>query len=114
MEVLVKRIYEPEEDEDGYRILADRLWPRGVSKENAKIDLWLKGIAPSKELRTWFHKDKTGRYKEFTKRYKTELKLLNKDVFTEIKQYKVITLITATRDIECSHIPTLKSFLERL
>ncbi|MEM7230473.1 MAG: DUF488 family protein [Planctomycetota bacterium] len=67
-----KRIYEPPADEDGIRILVDRIWPRGVSKDAAQLDLWLKEIAPSKELRVWFGSD-TDKWDEFKQRYFREL-----------------------------------------
>ena len=67
--IKIKRAYAPAEETDGYRILVDRLWPRGISKEKAKIDLWLKSVAPSSDLRKWFgHVPE--RFPEFTKRYK--------------------------------------------
>jgi len=70
--VLVKRIYEPAEAGDGVRVLVDRLWPRGVSKAEAAIDLWLKEAAPSSELRRWFD-HRVDRWPEFQRRYRTEL-----------------------------------------
>jgi uncharacterized protein YeaO (DUF488 family) len=70
--VRLKRAYEPPEKKDGARILVDRLWPRGVSKEEAKLDEWIKEIAPSAELRTWFGHDPR-RWDEFRKRYRAEL-----------------------------------------
>jgi len=114
MNIKVKRIYDPAEDNDGNRILADRLWPRGVSKEKARIILWAKELTPSDELRKWMHADKEKRRKEFEKKYLQELKE-NK---TEIKKLLNgirgdITLITAVKDIEHSHIPTLVSFLKK-
>src|SRR5690554_3602055 len=73
MQVALKRAYEQAADSDGMRILVDRLWPRGIKKENAKIDLWLKEVAPSTELRKWFnHQDE--RWAEFQRRYLKELK----------------------------------------
>ena len=73
MSVVVKRIYEPIGNKDGYRILVDRLWPRGIKKENAEIDTWLKEVAPSTELRKWFHGGE-GNFAEFRKKYLAELK----------------------------------------
>jgi uncharacterized protein YeaO (DUF488 family) len=73
MAVTIKRIYEPFAKTDGFRILVDRLWPRGISKEKAHIDLWLKEIAPSTELRNWFNHEPE-KWKEFCTRYKMELK----------------------------------------
>ena len=72
MEIKLKRAYEPHSDTDGFRILVDRLWPRGLSKEKLKIDLWLKDIAPSNELRKWFGHEPP-KWDEFRKRYEDEL-----------------------------------------
>jgi len=70
--VVTKRIYEPATPDDGFRVLVDRLWPRGVSHERAALDLWLKEIAPSAELRVWYgHQE--DRFPEFSRRYRTEL-----------------------------------------
>lgn len=99
--IKLKRIYEPySSSEDGYRILVDRLWPRGVSKENAHLDLWLKDIAPSTELRKWFGHDPK-KWKEFEKRYKEELR--NKqELISRIKQlekeHRQITFLYGARD----------------
>ncbi len=98
--IKLKRVYEKVESSDGYRILVDRIWPRGVSKNKAKIDLWLKDIAPSDELRKWFgHKDE--RWKEFKKKYKEELKG-KKHLIEQIKElekkHKTITLIYSAKD----------------
>lgn len=70
--VRLKRVYDPPDPGDGFRVLVDRLWPRGVSKAKAGVDLWMKDAAPSAELRKWYHKDLT-RWPEFNKRYKAEL-----------------------------------------
>jgi uncharacterized protein YeaO (DUF488 family) len=70
--IQVKRIYDSVTEDDGYRVLIDRLWPRGFSKEDAKVDLWMKEIAPSTELRKWFHHD-PDKWMEFQQRYKDEL-----------------------------------------
>jgi uncharacterized protein YeaO (DUF488 family) len=71
--IVVKRIYELPHPDDGYRVLVDRIWPRGVSKEQAKLDEWLKDIAPSNELRTWFNHQEE-RFQHFTEKYSLELK----------------------------------------
>ena len=73
MNVQIKRVYEEPSTSDGKRILIDRLWPRGLTKEKAKVDLWLKDIAPSTELRQWFGHDPS-KWNEFKKRYHDELK----------------------------------------
>ena len=73
MNVRIKRVYEPRDEHDGKRVLVDRLWPRGLTKEKAGVDLWLKDIAPTTELRKWFGHD-PARWGEFQKRYRDELK----------------------------------------
>ncbi|HEY1479727.1 MAG TPA: DUF488 family protein [Gaiellales bacterium] len=72
MEIRLKRVYDPAAETDGYRVLVDRLWPRGVSKERAQLDEWAKQLAPSTELRIWFHHEHP-RFPEFRRRYLTEL-----------------------------------------
>jgi uncharacterized protein YeaO (DUF488 family) len=71
--IRIKRVYDQASEEDGFRILVDRLWPRGMSKDKAKVDLWLKEVAPSDDLRKWFSHDPK-KWKEFKKRYENELK----------------------------------------
>lgn len=115
--IKVKRIYDKSEKEDGMRILVDRLWPRGVSKENANIESWVKLFTPSFELRSWYHKNKKENFKEFQEKYKLELKANKKEIEEEVLKFpknKNLTLITSVKDIEHSHIPALKSFLEKL
>lgn len=95
----IKRVYEPPEKEDGIRILVDRLWPRGLTKEKAKVDLWLKDIAPSTALRKWFGHD-PGKWEEFKKRYRQELKE-NKVPVSLLKEQMEkadVTLIYAAKD----------------
>lgn len=113
MKILIKRVYEPTTKGDGFRVLVDRLWPRGVSKADAKIDVWLKEITPSSELRNWFHRDKNKLFEEFYKKYEKELIKISDDTFEDLRDKDKITLVTAVKDIEHSHIPTLKSFLEK-
>lgn len=72
MTLRIKRIYEDPAAGDGYRVLVDRIWPRGVSKERAKLDLWLKDVAPTTELRQWFHHEDP-KWPEFARRYRAEL-----------------------------------------
>ena len=99
MKIEIKRVYEEPEKEDGFRILVDRLWPRGLTKEKAKVDLWLKEIAPTTELRKWFAHDPE-KWAEFKKRYLTELKE-NKDALSKIKQEMKkgnVTLLYAAKD----------------
>lgn len=111
--IKIKRIYEGFEESDGYRILIDRLWPRGLSKEKAKIDLWLKEIAPSEELRKWFGHDPV-KWDEFKEKYGAELKS-HKEQIEEIKNlvktHKIITLLYAARDEAHNNAVVLKELL---
>lgn len=84
MRVAIKRVYEPAADDDGRRILVDRLWPRGLSKEKAAVDLWLKEVAPSDELRKWFGHDPK-KWGEFQRRYRAELDS-NEEAVQTLKQ----------------------------
>lgn len=104
MSVTVKRIYEPVTAQDGYRILVDRLWPRGIKKEAAKIDVWLKEVAPSTQLRTWFHKGE-GTFAEFKKKYLAELKENPawEELKSLIKEHKKATLLYAAKDETHNH-----------
>lgn len=113
MSLHIKRVYEKVEKTDGARILVDRLWPRGVTKAKAHITHWAKNITPSSELRSWFHEDPEGRFKAFQKKYAAELKKNKQQVRDEMRPFmRAATLVTAVKDIEHSHIPTLRSFLE--
>ena len=97
--VALKRAYEPPEESDGTRILVDRLWPRGVSKEEARLDQWIKEIAPSTDLRTWFGHD-PGRWDEFRKRYRAEL-AQKPEVLTDLRRRARegrITLVFSAKD----------------
>ena len=98
--IKIKRVYEKPTEDDGYRILVDRLWPRGVAKNKAKIDLWLKQVSPSNELRKWFSHD-AEKWDEFKKKYHSELKS-EKISLQKIKQIekenKIITLVYAAKD----------------
>ena len=98
--ITLKRIYEPYDKKDGYRVLVDRLWPRGVSKEKAHLDLWLKDIAPSTELRKWFAHDPK-KWSKFKQKYRVELKK-NKEAVEMLKQAKkehsTLTLLYGAKD----------------
>lgn len=112
--IQIKRIYEEPQKSDGLRILVDRLWPRGVSKEKAALDLWFKDIAPSNDLRKWFGHDPK-RWSDFQKKYKTEIKA-NKVVFDElkeiVKQRKTVTLLYAAKDVEHNEAVIIRDLLE--
>lgn len=106
----VKRVYDAYDKKDGVRILVDHMWPRNITKIKAHVDMWEKEITPSRELISWFHDDKENRFKKFEKKYNTYLKE-KKDIIHNLKkENKNITLITAVKDIEHSHIPTLLHF----
>jgi uncharacterized protein YeaO (DUF488 family) len=113
MTIKIKRVYEPPNVGDGERILVDRLWPRGVSKKKAQLNLWLKDIAPSTELRVWFGHD-PDKWRGFRQRYKNELRN-NKDlvkIITEKAKAGTVTLIYAARDEQHNEAAVLKEFLE--
>jgi uncharacterized protein YeaO (DUF488 family) len=112
--IKLKRAYEKPAKDDGERILVERLWPRGLTKEQAKIDLWLKDVAPSAELRKWFGHD-PDRWIEFRKRYLKELRQ-NTDPIKLLKRKAkagTITLIYAARDEERNSALVLRQFLQR-
>jgi len=108
-----KRIYEDPSDDDGYRVLVDRLWPRGVSKEEAQLDEWLKDIAPSTELRKWFDHD-PDKFGEFAKRYKGELtnRAEAVDHLLETAGKQQVTLLYAAKDDIHNHVKVLNDFLD--
>ena len=98
--IQIKRIYDPVDEEDGYRILIDRLWPRGFSKEKACIDLWMKEVAPSSSLRKWYHHE-IDNWEEFANRYKEELtekRMLLMDLMNLEKEHKKVTLLFSAKD----------------
>lgn len=109
----IKRIYGDPSQEDGYRVLVDRLWPRGVSKEEARLDEWLKEIAPSTELRKWFDHDPE-KFDEFSDRYKGELTQKEEVVghLLKIAEEQRVTLLYTARDETHNHGNVLKDFLE--
>ena len=114
MKLKIKRVYEQPAKGDGKRILVDRLWPRGLTKENASIDLWLRDIAPSTELRKWFRHD-PGKWEEFRKRYHQELKNNKEQVsilYEELKK-RTITLVYGAKDEEHNEALVLKEWLNR-
>ena len=115
MIILLKRVYDPSEPSDGFRILVDRLWPRGISKNSAHIDLWLKNIAPSTSLRKWFDHDPL-KWIEFRERYFLELQNNPEAVnqLTELVHHDVVTFIYGAKDREYNHAIVLKEYLENL
>ena len=112
MAIAIKRIYEPATPGDGYRVLVDRLWPRGVSKATAAVDLWLRDVAPSTALRTWFNHD-PDKWTEFRARYQAELRRNGgalEPLVTKAKQVRV-TLVYSARDDHHNQAVVLKAFL---
>lgn len=108
----IKRIYAPAEKSDGRRVLVDRLWPRGVSREEAALDLWLKEIAPSPELRKWFD-HVPERFAEFTQRYRRELDG-NPEPVARLRAMRAdggVTLLYAARDPRINHAVVLADYL---
>jgi uncharacterized protein YeaO (DUF488 family) len=109
-----KRVYEKPAKEDGFRVLVDRLWPRGLTKEKARVDLWLKEVAPSDQLRKWFHHEEKN-WSEFVKRYKAEL-AKKKDLLVELKkledEHKIITLVFGSKDEKQNQAVVLVAILK--
>jgi|SRR3954468_3913045 uncharacterized protein YeaO (DUF488 family) len=112
MKIKIKRVYEEPSKDDGMRILVDRLWPRGLTKQKADIDLWLKDIAPSTELRKWFSHDPE-KWKEFRKRYNEELKKNTEQIKILKEQLKkgIVTLVYGAKDEEHNEALVLKELL---
>ncbi len=114
LKIALKRVYEESETSDGTRILVDRLWPRGLSKERARIDLWLKEIAPSNDLRKWFGHEPE-KFAEFRRRYEAELasesgqKALTK--LRDIAKHEQVTLLFAAHDMEHNNAVVLRDLL---
>ena len=111
--IKIKRIYEPAANDDGFRILVDRLWPRGLSKENAKVDLWLKDIAPSNDLRKSFCHDPE-KWEMFKSKYQKELEA-NKELLKRIKQIEkekgIVTLLYSAKDMKHNNAVVLLAVL---
>ncbi|MCC6773269.1 MAG: DUF488 domain-containing protein [Gemmatimonadaceae bacterium] len=112
--IRLKRAYEPAESTDGWRVLVERLWPRGVTKERLQLDEWVKDVAPTSELRRWFAHD-PARWSEFQRRYLVELRA-NPDGWKPLlarSRRGRVTLVYAARDTEHSGALVLKTFLEK-
>lgn len=114
MSIQLKRVYETPSKQDGYRILVERLWPRGLSKPQAKVDLWLKGTAPSTALRQWFQHD-PDKWKEFKRKYFLELqdkKELLQDIRQRARKGKV-TFVYASKEEQFNNAVALKEYIEK-
>lgn len=110
-----KRVYEPPSPDDGYRVLTERLWPRGVSKDTARLDRWLKEVAPSHELRKWFSHDPQ-KWDEFRDRYLKELYGSGavEELVDIISENDIVTMVYASKDENHNSTVLLKEFLEKL
>lgn len=115
MKIAIKRAYDEASANDGYRVLVDRLWPRGVKKETLSIDEWCKDIAPSSDLRTWFGHDPE-KFDEFRARYLSELHDSDapQELLKRAQDAKMMTLIYAARDPQINHARILQECLEKL
>ena len=113
MSIVVKRVYEPAAKADGYRVLVDRLWPRGLKKEAVSLDLWAKELAPSAVLRKWFDHD-PARWDGFRHRYATELDVLAEHwrPLAERAARHTVTLLYGARDEEHNNALALKTYLD--
>jgi uncharacterized protein YeaO (DUF488 family) len=112
--IKLKRVYDKPATSDGYRVLVDRIWPRGVSKKAAAVDLWAKDLAPSTELRKWFGHDPE-RWAEFAKRYRAELKP-RRDAVAELRatcRSRRVTLLFGAADVRHNQAVVLKRILEK-
>jgi uncharacterized protein YeaO (DUF488 family) len=116
--ILLKRAYDKPARGDGFRVLVDRLWPRGVKKTDLQLDTWAKGLAPSTELRKWFGHD-PDRWPEFRKRYRAELTQSRAsrsigEILDVAKRTKTITLVYGAKDTERNEAIVLRSLFERI
>lgn len=111
-DIRIKRVYDPPETADGMRVLVDRLWPRGLRKENAALTLWLKEVAPSPELRKWFGHD-PARWAEFSRRYRAELAHNDEAVAkaADLAKRGPLTLLYAAHDVAHNHALVLAAYL---
>lgn len=115
MSIRLKRVYDKPAKSDGYRVLVDRLWPRGVKKNQARIDQWLKDIAPSTKLRKWFGHDPS-RWTEFKKRYAAELDDRHEQVEKLVceARKRTVTLLFSAKDTEHNNAVALEEYIKQL
>jgi len=114
MQIQIKRVYDAPSTTDGHRVLVDRLWPRGLTKKDAAIDVWAKELAPSAELRKWFaHKDE--RFGEFTRRYDLELDSLTAEIDKLLSSARSgkLSLLYGARNTTSNHAVVLRDWIER-
>lgn len=111
-QVRTARIYQDIDPNDGQRVLVDRIWPRGIRKDDPRVGIWLKDVAPSKELRKWYHHEPE-RFDEFAKRYEAELDGTPAlQELRELTKRAVVTLVTATRELDISDAAVLATLLK--
>ena len=112
MNIQIKRVYETPSPDDGFRVLVDRVWPRGMTKERARADLWLKDVAPSTELRKWFGHERI-KWAEFRRRYVAEIKANPEAVAMLFDRMKTgrLTLLFSAQDAEYNQAVVLKEYL---
>ncbi|NKY40128.1 DUF488 family protein [Cellulomonas septica] len=112
MSVRVRRVYDEPSDDDGLRVLVDRLWPRGLTKERAAVDVWLKDVAPSTELRRWFHHEEP-LFDEFARRYRAEL--ATNPALDRLREvvatHEVVTLLYGAKDPDHNQATVLRELL---
>lgn len=113
--VRIKRVYEAPAPDDGCRVLVDRLWPRGVRKEALPYDIWAKDLAPSAQLRSWFHADPEARWEEFRRRYIGELQDSEsvRDFVRKIADRQTVTLLYASKRAAENHALILQVYLQK-
>jgi uncharacterized protein YeaO (DUF488 family) len=111
--IKIKRIYDPPSPQDGFRILVDRLWPRGLSKEKAKVDLWLRKISPSNELRKWYAHE-PAKWTEFKKKYLEEIEEKKEEFDLLFKKAREgsVTFLFSSKEEELNNAQALKEFVE--
>jgi len=114
--IALKRVYDEPSDSDGFRVLVDRLWPRGLTKAAARIDLWLRDLAPSNELRKWFHAHPE-HWKDFRQKYVAELHALAaekalKQLYEILDRERAVTLLFASKKTDQNNATVLKEFVE--
>lgn len=117
MEIRVKRVYDAPSPEDGKRILVDRLWPRGLAKDAARIDVWMKDVAPSNELRKWYHQD-TSQWEEFVTRYRVELAenpaaIACLGQLQDVVAAGTVTLLYSSKMVERNNATVLRDVLQQ-
>lgn len=115
-QIVLKRAYEEPSASDGYRVLVDKLWPHGLSHERLPYDLWAKELAPSNELREWFHEDRLGRWAEFRKKYASELESSEamRDFVAEIAHKPKVTLLFGSKDTVHNQAEIIQEVAQRM